>query len=167
MYRRLYFLLPDPQHTAPLVHELIGAGVPRDHLHALARPGTDLAELPAANQYQRSDTGAWLERILWNGNLLVFFFALAVLVAMLVWAPSLWALIPVAIMAATFIGGLYFTRVPNVHLAEFHDALRHGEVLLMVDSNPDRVHELEDLVHRHHPEATVGGVGWTIEPLRL
>ena len=37
---------------------------------------------------------------------------------------------------------------------------RHGEILLMVDVTEERVADIENLVHRHHPEATVGGVSW-------
>jgi hypothetical protein len=54
-----------------------------------------------------------------------------------------------------------------VHLGEFRDALAHGEVLLMVDVPRGRVSEVEDRVHRHHPEATVGGVGWSADMLRV
>jgi hypothetical protein len=63
-------------------------------------------------------------------------------------------------MRGTLLLGVTFTRrIPNVHLAEFEDALQHGEVLLMVDVVPWRVTEVESLVHRH-PEAVSGGVGW-------
>jgi hypothetical protein len=43
--------------------------------------------------------------------------------------------------------------------------LRHGEVVVMVDVPADRVHEVEGMVSRQHPEAGVGGVGWHIHGL--
>ena len=43
----------------------------------------------------------------------------------------------------------------------------HGEVLLMVDVPKRRVFEVEELVHRHYPDATVGGVGWTLEAMDI
>ena len=36
----------------------------------------------------------------------------------------------------------------------------HGEILLMVDVTEERVADVENLVHHHHPEAAVGGVSW-------
>jgi len=37
----------------------------------------------------------------------------------------------------------------------------------MVDVAARQVANVEDLVHRHHPEAVVGGVGWNVDALRL
>jgi hypothetical protein len=67
-------------------------------------------------------------------------------------------------MAATFaLGEWFIDHVPNIYLTEFRDALAHGEILLMVDVPAWRVKEIEDHIHSHHPEAAVGGVGWTLE----
>jgi len=44
---------------------------------------------------------------------------------------------------------------------EFHEALRHGELLLMVDVSRDCVEDVEELMRRRHPEAVAGGSGWT------
>jgi hypothetical protein len=75
-------------------------------------------------------------------------------------------LLPVGIMLVAFLAGLGFTsRVPNVHLGEFRDALRHAEILLMVDVPVQQVARVEDRVHRRHPEAAVGGVGWSLADL--
>jgi pheromone shutdown protein TraB len=51
--------------------------------------------------------------------------------------------------------------MPMVHLDEFHDALRHGELLLMVDVSRDCVEDVEELMRRRHPEAVTGGSVWT------
>ncbi|MBI5039891.1 MAG: hypothetical protein HZB57_01360, partial [Gammaproteobacteria bacterium] len=63
--------------------------------------------------------------------------------------------------------GVRFTHVPNIHLREFAAALRHGELVLMVSVPRNRVAEIEDLVHRHHPDAAVGGVGWSSDLLHI
>jgi len=57
--------------------------------------------------------------------------------------------------------------VPDTHLDEFRGALSHSEVLLMVDVPRQRVAEIEEIVRQQHPEATLGGAGWTIEALRI
>ena len=69
-------------------------------------------------------------------------------------------------MLTTFLAGLEFTtHIPNVHVSEFSDAIHHREILLMVDVPVSQVARVEELVHRHHPEAVTGGVGWQIDAL--
>ena len=167
MKRRLYFLLPDPEHTRTVVKELEASGMGTDAQHVIARPGTDLDGLPVASERQRRDFSARLETVLWDGNLAVFFIALfALLVMAYLGLGWFWLLLPAAVMLATLTAGIVFTsRIPNVHLSEFQDAVRHGEILLMVDVPVWRVEDIETLVHRHHPEAVTGGVGWHIDAL--
>jgi hypothetical protein len=169
MKRRLYFLLPDTVHTRAVVNDLKVFGISNDAIHTLARAGVDLSALPVATRKQRIDSGARLETILWDGNLAIFFIALVALITMaytgLTWS---WLLLPAAVMLVTFVAGVVFTsQVPNVHLSEFRDAMRHGELLLMVDVPVWRVERVEALVHKHHPEAVVGGVGWHIDALHI
>ncbi len=167
MNRRLYFLFPDVRHAQSVVRELRTAGVTSDHVHALAIPGVDLQDLPQASARQRNDFSARLETVLWNGNLLVFFGALLVM-AMLAYLQVAWywLLLPAAVMLTTFLLGEEFTRrIPDVHLTEFRDALRHGEILLMVDVPASNVERVESMVHKHHPEAVTGGVSWHVEAL--
>jgi len=167
MQRRLYFLLPDNTHAARLIRDLEGRGIERARIHAIAGYGGDVSGLPVASSMQRNDTGARIERYLWSGNLALFFLALIALVALaLLPVPAAWLLLPAAIMLACFVSGLEFVmRTPNVHLAEFHSALRHREILLMIDVPVGQVADVETLVHRRHPEAIAGGVGWSIEAL--
>jgi hypothetical protein len=167
MKRRLYFLLPDVTHARSVVSELLTTGVTTDHVHAHAKPGVDLQDLPQASGRQRKDFSARLETVLWDGNLIVFFAALLALVVMaylqITWY---WLLLPAAVMLATFILGEEFTRrVPDVHLSEFQDALRHGEILLMIDVPVTDVEHVEALVTRQHPEAVTGGVSWHVDAL--
>ncbi len=169
MKRRLYFLLPDTGHTQAVVNDLNMHGINTDAMHTLAKPGVDLSGLPVATGRQRRDSGARLETMLWDGNLVIFFIALVALITMayteLGW---LWLLLPAAVLLVTFVTGVVFTsQVPNVHLSEFRDAMRHGELLLMVDVPAWRVERVEALIHKHHPEAVVGGVGWHIDALHI
>ncbi len=165
MYRRVYFLFPDVAHTRRVVSELDEVKVGRGFMHAMAKEGVDLEDLPGATRRQRTDAIKRLERVLWNLNLATFFLALALLVASLVWGFVSWPW-PV-IMLLTFLGGNRFaSRVPNVHLDEMVGALSHGEILLMVDVPIWRVAEIERLVHRH-PEAEPIGVSWSVHAFGL
>ena len=117
--RRLYFLLPDTVHTRAVVNDLRVFGINNDAIHTLAQPGVDLSGLPVATGRQRTDSGARLETILWDGNLAILFIALVALITMaytgLTW---FWLLLPAAIMLLTFVTGVVFTsQVPSVHLS--------------------------------------------------
>lgn len=163
MYRRLYFLFSERRDVERIVAELAGRGVPRGRLHTLARDGTDTAGLPGATPRQRRDAGRRLERSLWNANLGLFAVALPGLAAALWAGAQAWAAVALGVLVASFVAGAAFAlRVPDTHLEEFREALRHGDILLMVDVPARRVAEIEDFVHRRHPEAVVGGVGWTL-----
>ena len=166
MERRLYFLFPDIAQTRRVVHELLAAGIAHERMHAMARTGLALADLPTASARQQDDLGHQMERWLWVGNLVVFTAALAALLWLLLQGVYVWAWLPLLVMLATFIAGERFAaRIPNTHLDEFADALQHGEILLMVDVPRSRVAEVEARVHRAHPEAAVGGVGWVLPAL--
>jgi hypothetical protein len=169
MKRRLYFLLPDTEHARAVVNELEARGIERKSMHAIAGRGGDVSDLPVASRMQRDDLGARIEQYLWGGNLALFFMALIALVVLallpLVWW---WLLLPVGIMLVSFLTGLEFVmHTPNVHLAEFQSAMRHREILLMIDVPARQVADVEELVHRRHPEAIAGGVGWSVDALQV
>lgn len=161
MRRRLYFLLPDREHAERIVEELRRGGISSGDINIIvARPGQG-AGPPRASPWHR-DPLARLERWAWTGNLALFFVALALLVVALLTGMAAVAVAMVAVMIATFVLGLAATWLPNVHLDEFGDALAHGEALMVVDAPQRRVQEIEDRIHRHHPEAVIGGVGWMV-----
>jgi len=165
MIRRLFFLLPDELHAAEFVQELERFDVPRERLHAVAGKGRSLEGLPLATARQRRDTVSGIERWLWKSNLGLFVFAALAMIFTLANGDYLWSVSASIVMLGTFLGGWLFSlRVPDTHLAEFHNALAHGEIVLMVDVPSKRVGEIEDLARRH-PEVTPGGVGWTVSTL--
>ena len=169
MKRRLYFLFPDSGHARTVVNEVAAQGIQRKFIHAIAGQGGDLNGLPAASQSQQQDLGSRIESFLWDSNLALFFAALfAMLVIVLLQVEWFWLLLPVGLMLVCFFMGLKFvTHIPDVHLADFQDAMLHREILLMIDVPAGQVAKVEELVHRHHPEAVVGGVGWNINALQL
>jgi len=168
MNRRLYFLFPTPLQVRSVVSELKGAGIDVEGIHAVARQGIRLDGLPVATPQQRRDVARRLERWLWRANLAVFALALVLLLAFVAGGHPQWAWAPLLLMLATFVAGERFsTQVPNTHLDEFVEGMAHDEVLLMVDVPKRRVAEIEAMVHRRHPEATVGGVGWAVGALGI
>lgn len=168
MNRRLYFLIPDRIHALAVVEDLIKHDVDIEHMHAVGDRRTRLDGLPNSSLRQRNDSASHIEKLIWNTNLACFFIALIAALLMPIFiGMHWWLLLPVAVMATNFLAGLKFINTPNTHLGEFRDALSHGEILLMVDVPETRVSEVEHEIHHHHPEATVGGVGWGTQAFGL
>jgi hypothetical protein len=166
MWRRLYFVLPDEPHAVKLLSDLQALGVTRTDVHAIPGRGAKLQHLLPATPRQAHDFLGRVERILWRANLGVFAVALVGLVAAIQWDSTAGIVTAAMIMAVTFAAGAVFTiRVPDTRLAEFHDALTHDEILLLVDVPRRRVNAVEKLVYRRHPEAVAGGVTWAIRML--
>lgn len=162
MKRRLYFLFSNIGQARTAVADLDGLGVDAEHMHVLARPDLDLSGLPPATERQRHDVLKRLDTILWGGNLILFGTAFAALVLTLAFGNTIGIVLASAVMIASFTGGALFAlRLPTIHLDEFHEALRHGELLLMVDVSRDCVEDVEELMRRRHPEAVAGGSSWT------
>jgi hypothetical protein len=162
MKRRLYFLFSDTGQARKAVSDLDGLGVDPGHLHVLARPGTDLSGLPPATERQRRDVLKRMETTLWGGNLALFGIAIAGLFLAMVFGNVIGTVLAVAVMIVSLVSGALFAlRLPKTHLDEFHEELRHGELLLMVDVSRDCVEDVEELMRRRHPEAVTGGSVWT------
>lgn len=168
LLRRLYFILPDTLRATAVAQELLDSGISARRIAFASRNPQPAPIAGITVQSPDNDRGARLERSLWNLNLGVFFAALAMLIVMLAAEVSLpWLALPLLIMLASFFAGERFTHVPDTHLQEFTSAVRHGEVVLVVTVPPERVAEIEALVHRHHPDAAVGGVGWGSDLLHV
>jgi hypothetical protein len=168
MKRRLYFLFPYPLQVRRVVQELNDAGIDSKHMHTVARDESLLEGLPKATVRQCCDIVWRLEWISWNTNLLIFLVALLGLLVSLAYDAMGGVIACAIVMVVTFALGEWFTsHIPSVHLTEFTDALSHREILLMVDVPVWRVREIEEFIHKHHPEAAIGGVGWTIERLGI
>lgn len=165
MTRRMFFLFPDHSYAEQAVRELEQAGVARARIHAVARKGISLGSLPRASAAQAGNRVHRWELMAWNANQVLFWSALVgALIAAFNGAEG-WVATLVAVMIACFIAGLLDTKLPTAHLEGMRGAIEHGEIVLMVDQPAARVKAVEDLLQRHHPEAVIGGVGWTIEAL--
>jgi len=169
MKRRLYYLLPDTVHSTQLVSNLNRLGIKSKHIHAIANKETELSELPLSNVRQRKDLGKKIENWLWDADLILFFLALLSLFLMAIQQVPGWTLIiPISIMAVAFALAHYFVKhIPNVHLDEFCNALKHKEIILMIDVPLADIWEIQQMIKHNHPEAITGGVGWTNEALNI
>jgi len=146
MNQRLYFLLPDQENTLGVINELAEHGFDARQMHALAGKCLSTDGLPGSNNMLRSDLARRLECWGWRSNPALFFIAALALVMILFMNAGQWMLLPLGLMIATFLLGERFTHLPNAHLNEFADALKHGELLLMVDVSSEQANEPEHSV---------------------
>jgi len=166
MRRRLYFLLPDLGSAIQTANDLLLARVEDRHMHFLARRGTSLGNLREANYLQKSDAVHGAELGFVVGGVGGFLIGIYIYLT----PPEGVALQLVTVLISTMIGALFGTwaaslvamSVPNSRLKPFQKDIDAGKILLMVDVPPSRIEEIQDLVHRRHPEATDHGVEPTL-----
>ncbi len=162
MNRRLYFILPDLDSARRTANELLLARIEDRRMHFLAKRGTPLGELREASYLQKSDLvhAAQLGLILGG---LTGFAATLVLAQVLgeAFAHNAWTLV-VPVLVCALIGAwaasMIGTSVPNERLKRFAAEIDAGRLLLMVDVPVGQVAEIQDLVHRRHPEVADYGI---------
>lgn len=168
MNRRLYFLVPGRAEALSVIKDLSRQGISPEDIQVLADKRTRTDGLTQTTARQKNDAEGWLQKLLWNVNLISFAVALGCFIFLLITQHlDWWLLLPGSVMAANFFAGLNFSNLPHAHLGEFRDALAHGEILLLVDVPEDRTSAIERNVHHHHPEAAIGGTVWENEALGL
>jgi len=164
MKRRLYFLFPETESAGSAVSDLESLGVDRGHVYVLAREDIDLGNLPTATRRQRRELLGHIEHRTWNGNLMVFGLAVFALVIATALENMMAIAVAMLVILASVASGAWFAMfVPNVRLQEFRTALNQGEILLMVDLSRECAEEVEELMHRRHPEAVDRGSSWTTD----
>lgn len=169
MRRRIYFMFPSAAITQPAVNDLRDHfGIAQRHLHALARPGIDLGDLPMAISRQRAGLLGLIASAFWYSELGLFSLAAVILIFSLFWGFGIWSIVALLVMTISFASGAYYAmRVPDINLSEFHAASAHGDVLLMADVPARQVSDIESYLRHHHPAAIPGGASWTNEALGL
>ncbi len=164
--RRIYFLLPDVDVARKIVDELLLSRIAEKDIHVIAKEGTEMADLPEASLAQKSDVIPAFERGIAVGGatgLLAGVAAVTFPPAGLVLGGG--ALLGIA-LAGTGFGALMSTMIgvsaPNSRHAQFEEAIKNGELLMLVDVPKARVDEIEELVKQHHPDADIEGTEPTI-----
>lgn len=163
MNRRLYFMLPDIDSAHVMMDDMLLARVNADHIHFLAKEGTDLGDLPEATITERTDFIEGWEVGSGLGTLLGLVVGL-----LATWIPP-WpfndAFPPIGILICMLVGlvggGLWTAMVassiPNVRLQKFLPDIEKGKVLMMVLVPFHRAQDIRERVAKRHPEAVYGG----------
>ena len=168
MFRRLYFLLPNAELAQRVINELHPLGVLNRDIHAVSHEGMPMPFLPVATENQIEDKAHLIEDVLWKANLLLFFVALVAFIYSVSSGFWFYSGICLLVMLVAFIAGdLFALNIPHIKMNEFQHAIKHNEILLMVDVPKSRVAEIEDRIHRHHPAAYEGGSSWSLQIMGL
>lgn len=167
MKRRLYFLFPSEKDAHGAVESLSEAGIQWQHVHALGKKDQEFHTLPMATKWQATNLRARIARWIWDGELALFaLLVIAFVIALFLGMFSGAVLLLIAAALLVAVGAYYATRIPEMSLDEFKEALCHNEILLMVDVPYRRVNEIEQLM-RKHPGAVAQGTSWTIEGIGI
>ncbi len=162
MRRRLYFLLPTAARARQVVDELLLARIGVHHIHAIAKEGLPLGDLPQANVLQRSDLVHGIGVGLGVGGATGILTGL-VAIAFPPEGITLggWTLLVTALAGAligAWVAGMIATDIPNSQLREFASAVDSGQILMMVDIPRDKLETVTNMIKQHHPEADMHGI---------
>jgi hypothetical protein len=163
MRRRIYWLLPNLESARKAMDDLLLARIDEGHIHFVAREGTDMSGLHAANLLQTSDVIRSAESGLCIGGATgaVLGAVMAVFFPIIGDAPQ-WGLIGVlAILGGGFgawSASMIGVSTPSQRLKRFEGAIEQGQILLMTDVPNSRVEEIETRLQALHPEAHLEGV---------
>ncbi|MFO1341278.1 MAG: DUF1269 domain-containing protein [Burkholderiaceae bacterium] len=166
MRRRLYVVLPDMASARQTANDLLLARIEDRHMHFLGRRDVSLGELHEASFLQKTDVrhafflgaglgvvgGATLGVVLKMSEISGYTFDIGTL--LLCTAAGL----VLGAWASTLVG----VSTPSVKLKPFEGELEAGKILLMVDVPAARVDEIQQLLHRRHPEAADRGIDLTM-----
>ncbi len=164
--RRIYFLLPSTEVARKVVEELLLARIDEHHIHVIAKEGTEMMDLPEASLAQKSDVVTALERGIAVGGatgLLAGLAAVSFPPAGLVLGGG--ALLGFALAGTGFgawLSTMIGVSVPNSRHKQFEEAIKGGELLMLVDVPKDRVEDIEEMVKRHHTDVNIEGTEPTV-----
>lgn len=162
MKKRLYFVLPDLGSAVQTANDLLLARIEDRHMHFLARRGMSLGQLHEASHFQKSDLRHSVLVGFVAGSGCGFLVGLALYLVKLEGLSLELVTIPIATVLGALFGAWTASMIgistPNTALKRFDEELGQGRVLLMVDVPTARVEEIQDLVHRRHPEASDHGI---------
>ncbi len=155
--KRIYVLLPDVALTKRVVDDLLLAHINWQNIHVLASPNISLEDLPSADIAHKSDLMAAVTRGTAVGGLSGMLAGLAAIA----FPPAGLTIAGGAILATTitgagigaWAGGLIGVSVPNSRLEQFDDAIKHGQLLLMVDVIPEREEDVKTIIKSQYWEA--------------
>jgi anti-sigma factor RsiW len=156
--RRLYFLLPSVDSATHVVNDLTASGIEKDHIHVIANKSIPLQDLPEAGTAEKSDLIPSVQRGLAVGGasgLLAGLMAVALPVGVLAGGAIVLGATAAGAGIGAWASSMIGISTPNPEIAQFEEAIKQGQLLMLVDVPEERISEIKSLVSRHHPEARI------------
>jgi hypothetical protein len=164
--RREYFLVPDIETARNIVHELLVSHIEERHIHLIARDDIPLEDLPEAKLMQKSDFIPALEKGMLGGAYTGLAAGLVATVfppaGVVIGGGAILALVAAGVTVGGLMSALVGVGLPNGRLEKFEEAIKGGEILMLVDVPRQRLDEIQEMVTKHHPQAEFEG----IEPMK-
>lgn len=162
MYSRIYWLLPDLESAQRTMDDLLLARIDYRKIHFVAREGSDMRGLHAANVLQTSDVIRSAEMGLIIGAAVgALLGALVAVFYPIVGDEPQWGLAAALAVAGALFGTWTSTMIgvstPSKRLARFMPQIEQGQILLMVDVLMWQVEGVEERLRALHPEAHLEG----------
>ncbi len=161
--KRLYYVFRGADTAQSISRDLQAAGINVGQLHFLSQDQQALqsAQVQQADLLEEKDishSGTWGAIFgLVVGALFATYLSLGELAGYI----SLGSFFLICLLFTCFgawAGGFVGISTENHHIARFHDALEHGDTLLMVDAyNEQEETQLKQLMHTRHMEASYEG----------
>ncbi len=159
MKERLFFFAPDVDDAHTIIRDLTEFGVSDSDLHVIAREDVALDPIAEPDLLHRSDVADAAKRGATTGGAMGL---IGSIVAVSNPAIGL-TLGGGAILAGTALGsalGTWFSTmvgvsVPNQDVEEYRDRIDHGELMIIVDSEPEYQSALQGMLAAKHPHRVV------------
>jgi hypothetical protein len=162
MSRRIYWLLPDRESAWSAMDDLLLSGIEVRHIHFLAREGTDMTGLNAANVLQTSDVVRSAEMgLIVGAGVGGLLGALAAVHYPIVGDEPQWGMAAILAVVGALFGTWTSTMIgvsiPSKRLSRFTAQIEQGQILMMADVPTARVEQIEERLRSRHPEAHLEG----------
>ncbi len=163
MRRRIYWLLPDLASAQRSMDDLLLARVSESYIHFVAREGSDMTGLHAANVLQTSDVIRSAQAgLVIGGSVGAVLGVVAAVFFPIVGDSPQWGMVAVLSIVGAGFGAWASSMIgistPSNRLKRFEPAIEQGQILLMVDVPRSRVDQIEERLQTLHPEAHLEGV---------
>ncbi|MCG8672364.1 MAG: hypothetical protein MI867_23370 [Pseudomonadales bacterium] len=161
--KRIYYLFDGTFSARGISDDLLATGLDSGQLHFLNRnfQALDAQHVHRTNIFDEKDIGHSGVYGALIGLVCGVLFSVIVGATSLSQYMSLQAVLFIWMFFAFFggwAGGIVGISKDNHHIERFHDAIEHGETLLMVDAYDDKEEEkAKDVMFNHHKEATYQG----------
>lgn len=165
---KLYFLIPNAESARSVVDELLQFGIEWEHIHLVANQNTPLDDLPDATPLETSDFVPSLKRGVSVGGATGLLAGLGALAL-----PSVGLVVGGGALLAGVLGGAGFgtwaaamigSSVPNSHIRQFENAIKDGQILMLVEVAENQIEETQQRIKKHYPSVNIQGVEPTLPP---